>query len=177
LRIVHQNGAHIGTGKGAEVNETEYVQRTSDAARRLRRLDDLVELRALTRRYVRRLAAREWSGMLDDFTDDAVVSIREHGERRGRDEVAQLFEQMHAAGSPPDGYLLTSPELEVSGDTATGAWTWHRLFSELPVMGGALRATGPWWEGRYRVGYRRVDTRWRFSELRFRLAASTEVAA
>jgi ketosteroid isomerase-like protein len=167
----------IGTGKGAEVNETEYTQRRADAVRRLRRLDDLAELRTLTRRYVGRLAARDWSGMLDDFTTDAVISIRDHGERRGRDQIAELFEQMHAAGSPPDGYLLTSPELDVSGHRATGAWTWHRLFSELPVMAGALRVTGPWWEGRYRVGYRRVDAGWRFSELTFRLAASTEEAA
>jgi ketosteroid isomerase-like protein len=159
------------------VNETEYAQRRSEAARRLHRLDDLAELRDLTQRYVRRLAARDWSGMLDDFTTDAVVSIRDHGERHGRAEIAELFDQMHAAGSPPDGYLLTSPELELSGDTATGAWTWHRLFSELPVMAGALRVTGPWWEGRYRVGYRRVDARWRICELRFRLAASTEEAA
>ena len=159
------------------MNETEFAQRASDAAERLRQLDDLAELRALTRRYVRSLAAREWSEMLDDFTDDAVVSIREHGERRGRAEVAELFEQMHAAGSPPDGYLLTSPELTVTDDSATGIWTWHRLFSELPVMAGALRVTGPWWEGRYRIGYRRVEERWRFAELRFRLVASSEEAA
>jgi ketosteroid isomerase-like protein len=160
------------------VNQTEYAERHSAAADRLRRLDDLAELRSLTRRYVRRLAAREWSGMLDDFTDDAIVSIRDHGERRGRAELAELFEQMHAAGSPPDGYLLTSPELELTGDdTATGIWTWNRFFSELPVLGGALRATGPWWEGRYRIGYRRVENRWRFADLRFRLADSSETAA
>jgi ketosteroid isomerase-like protein len=165
------------TGEGAEVNETEYTRRRSDAVRRLRGLEDLAELRSLTQRYVRRLAAREWSGMLDDFTDDAVVSIRDHGERHGHTELAELFGQMHAAGSPPDGYLLTSPELEVSGDAATGAWTWHRLFSELPVIGGALRIAGPWWEGRYRIGYRRVQGRWLFSELRFTLAAPIEEAA
>ena len=160
------------------MNQTEYAQRSADAARRLARLDDVAEIRTLTRRYVRRLAAREWSGMLADFTEDAVVSIREHGERRGHGELAELFEQMHAAGSPPDGYLLTSPAIELTGDdTATGSWTWHRLFSELPVMGGALRIAGPWWEGRYRIGYRRVEGRWRFAELRFRLAASLEDAA
>jgi ketosteroid isomerase-like protein len=164
-------------GEGAEVNETEYARRRSDAAGRVRRLEDLAELRSLTRRYVRRLAARDWSGMLDDFADDAVVSIRDHGERRGRTEVAELFERMHAAGSPPDGYLLTSPELEVSGDTATGVWTWHRLFSELPVLGGALRVAGPWWEGRYRIGYRRVGERWLFSDLRFALVAPLQEAS
>ncbi len=158
------------------MNQTEYARRRADLAQRLRRLDDLAELRTLTRRYVRRLATRDWAGMIDDFTDDAVVSIRDHGERRGRDELTELFDQMHAAGSPPDGYLLTSPELEVSGDTATGAWTWHRLFSELPVMGGSVRATGPWWEGRYRIGYRRVDEGWRFADLRFRLAESEAAA-
>ena len=159
-------------GKGAEVNEIEYATRASDCARRLRRLDDLAEIRALTRRYVRRLAEREWSEMLDDFADDAVVSIRQHGERRGRQELSRLFQEMHATGSPPDGYLLTSPAIVLSDDnTATGIWTWHRLFSELPVMGGALRVAGPWWEGRYRISYIRVGTRWRFAEMRFRLVA------
>ena len=159
------------------MNETEHARRRSDAVGRVRRLEDLAELRSLTRRYVRRLAARDWSGMPDDFTEDATVSIREHGERRGRTELAELFDQMHAAGSPPDGYLLTSPELDVSGDTATGVWTWHRLFSELPVMGGALRVAGPWWEGRYRIGYRRVDERWLFSDLRFTLVAPRQEAS
>ena len=159
------------------MNQSEYAQRTTDAGRRLSLLADLAELRDLTRGYVRRLAVRDWSGMLDDFTADAVVSIREHGESRGRAEIADLFERMHAAGSPPDGYLLTSPEIEVSGNTAIGIWTWHRLFSELPVMGGALRVAGPWWEGRYRIGYRREADRWRFADLRFRLVASSEEAA
>lgn len=150
---------------------TEYRSRLAAASARIRELEDVEQIRALNRTYLRNLADRRWGAMLDDFTADAVVSIRSHGERRGREELAALFGAMHAAGSPPDAYLLTSPVVTVSGDEGEAAWTWHRHFTELPVMGGAVRITGPWWEGRYRCGYRRDGERWRFSAMHFRLVA------
>ncbi len=147
------------------------TQRVAAAARRVSRLEDLAAIADLHRDYVRRLAERDWDGMIENFMPDAVVSLRNHGIRRGRAEIADLFSAMHSAGSPPDAYLLTSPHIEVSGDDASGWWTWQRHFSELPVMGGGLRIAGPWWEGRYRTRYRKEAGRWRFAEMWFRLIA------
>ncbi|MFT4210865.1 MAG: nuclear transport factor 2 family protein [Microbacterium sp.] len=149
----------------------DLAQRVAAAARRVSRLEDVAAIADLHRDYVRRLADRDWDGMIDDFLPDAVVSLRGHGVRRGHVEIGDLFAAMHSAGSPPDAYLLSSPEIEVSGDEGWGWWTWQRHFTELPVMGGGMRITGPWWEGRYRTRYRRSAGRWRFAEMWFRLVA------
>lgn len=138
---------------------------------RTTRLEDIAAIHDLHRTYVRRLADRDWEPMLDDFLPDAIVSLRGHGARRGRAELAELFGAMHAAGSPPDAYTLTSPEVVVDGSLAQGWWTWQRHFTELPVMGGSIRITGPWWEGRYNARYSKVDGRWMFAEMYFRLVA------
>jgi hypothetical protein len=84
---------------------------------------------------------------------------------------------MAAAGNPHDGYVLSSPVIDVEGDTATGTWTWHRHLCEFPVMGGMVRVFGPWWEGRYRCSYRRDNGGWKFSAMHFRLVAPDREAA
>jgi ketosteroid isomerase-like protein len=138
---------------------------------RVQTLEDAESIKKLHRTYVRLLADRRWDDMLDMFTADAVVDLRHHGARRGHAQIAELFGEMRATGSPHDGYVLTSPVIEVDGDLAFGAWTWHRHLCEFPVMGGLLRVFGPWWEGRYRCTYRRVQDQWKFATMHFRLAA------
>jgi ketosteroid isomerase-like protein len=138
---------------------------------RVRALEDAESIKKLHRTYVRRLADRQWEEMLDMFTADAVVDLRHHGVRRGRSELAELFGAMRDAGNPHDGYVLSSPVIEVDGDLATGAWTWHRHLCEFPVGGALLRVFGPWWEGRYRCTYRRDAGEWRFATMHFRLVA------
>jgi ketosteroid isomerase-like protein len=153
------------------MTETELEQLVAALSDRVSRLEDVEAIKKLHRTYVRRLADREWAAMLDDFTEDAVVDLRHHGARTGRAELAELFGELEAAGNPHDGYVLSSPVVEVDGDEATGHWTWHRHLCEFPVMGGTLRVFGPWWEGRYRCSYRRAGGRWKFSAMTFRLVA------
>jgi hypothetical protein len=54
--------------------------------------------------------------------------------------------------------VLSSPIIDVTGDAASGEWTWHRF-----------AASGTWEEGRYRCTYRRTEDGWRFSWLHFRV--------
>jgi ketosteroid isomerase-like protein len=138
---------------------------------RVQTLEDIESIKKLHRTYIRLLADRRWDDMLDMFTADAVVDLRHHGARRGRTQIAELFGTMYAAGNPHDGYVLSSPVIDVDGDRALGAWTWHRHLCEFPVMGALLRVYGPWWEGRYRCAYRRDEGRWKFATMHFRLVA------
>jgi hypothetical protein len=158
-------------GKEHVMTETELQQMVAALSDRVGRLEDAEAIKALHRTYVRQLADREWADMVEHFTEDATVDLRHHGARRGHAELIELFSAMEAAGSPRDGYVLSSPVIEVDGATATGRWTWHRHMCEFPVMGGTLRVFGPWWEGRYHCTYRRVDGRWKFSAMTFRLVA------
>jgi ketosteroid isomerase-like protein len=138
---------------------------------RVQTLEDIEAIKKLHRTYIRLLADRRWADMLDMFTADAVIDLRNHGPRRGHAQIAELFGAMCAAGNPHDGYVLSSPVVDVDGDLATGAWTWHRHLCEFPVMGATVRVFGPWWEGRYRCTYRRGEGGWKFAAMRFRLVA------
>jgi ketosteroid isomerase-like protein len=138
---------------------------------RVETLEDIESIKKLHRTYVRQLADRRWDDMVAMFTADAVVDLRHHGARHGHAGIAELFGSMRAEGSPHDGYVLSSPVIEVYGDVATGSWTWHRHLCEFPVMGAVLRVFGPWWEGRYRCTYRREDGQWKFATVHFRLVA------
>jgi ketosteroid isomerase-like protein len=138
---------------------------------RVQTLEDIESIKKLHRSYVRLLADRRWDDMLDMFTEDALVDIRHHGARRGHAQIAELFGAMRAAGNPPDGYVLSSPVIDVDADMAIGAWTWHRHLSEVLMTGDRIRVFRPWWEGRYRCTYRRHDGEWKFASMRFRLVA------
>jgi ketosteroid isomerase-like protein len=151
------------------MTDDELEQLVTSLSEQVQRLEDAEQIKKLQRTYVRQLADRRWEAMLDAFTEDAVVDLRHHGPRFGREEVAQLFATMHAHGEPHDGYVLSSPVIKVDGDIATGVWTWHRHLCEFPVMGATMRVYGPWWEGRYRCTYRREAGRWRISRMHFRV--------
>ena len=153
------------------MTDDELTQTLQSLQRRVLRLEDVEQIKALHRTYIRQLADRAWIDMVSNFTSDAVMDLRSHGPRRGHEQIAELFERMHAAGNPHDGYVLSSPVIEVDGDLATGVWTWHRHLCEFPVMGAVMRVFGPWWEGRYHCTYRREDGRWKFENMRFRLVA------
>ncbi|MDQ1710155.1 MAG: hypothetical protein QOG49_1540 [Frankiaceae bacterium] len=142
---------------------------------RVQILEDVEAIKKLHRTYVRHLADRRWDDMLGMFAADAVVDLRHHGARQGHTQIAALFDAMDAAGNPHDGYVLTSPVIDVDGESATGTWTWHRHLCEFPVMGGVLRVFGPWWEGRYRCSYRRDADQWKFASMHFRLVAPDRV--
>ncbi|MEV6609788.1 nuclear transport factor 2 family protein [Kutzneria sp. NPDC051319] len=153
------------------MTETELAQLVAALSDRLGRLEDVEAIKKLHRSYVRSLADREWTDLLDSFTEDAVVDLSERGLRRGRAELAELFDAMGEAGHPHDGYVLSSPIIDVDGDEATGSWTLHRHRCEFPAMGATVRVFGPWWEGRYECSYRYVGGRWRFAAMTFRLVA------
>ncbi|WP_433664938.1 nuclear transport factor 2 family protein [Nocardia sp. CA-128927] len=136
---------------------------------RLQRLEDRELIQALHGAYVRHLADRQWDDMLALFSDDVVVDLGHDGIRRGRAEAAEMFDVIDSRGNPHAGYVLSSPVIDVTGDTATGVWTLHRLTCEVTEMGRPLRVYGPWTEARYACEYRRIGEQWRISNLRARV--------
>jgi hypothetical protein len=153
------------------MTDDELEAQLVDLRARVRGLEDLESIKKMHRTYVRQLADRRWDDILDMFTSDAVVRFRQLGVRRGHAQIAELFDVMQGVDSPHDGYVLTSPVIDVDGDLATGEWTWHRHMCEFPVMGAPLRVFGPWWEGRHRCTYRRTGSRWRFATMDLHLVA------
>jgi hypothetical protein len=148
-------------------------------AARLRRLEERIDqlesaeaIRDLQATYVRFLADRQWTAMLDLFDEGAVTEISFHGETRGKAALRRVFDQLSHTATSHDAYVLSSPVIRVDGDTASGTWTWTRHYCDITVpQGVVLRVFGPWMEGRYDCRYVRRDGRWLISMLRFHSVA------
>jgi ketosteroid isomerase-like protein len=125
---------------------------------RLQVLEDLEAIRTLHSRFTRAVADRAFDSLPGFFTQDAIIDMRRHGEMRGIDAITRHFAGMESAPVLGAGYALSSPVLEVTGDDATGEWTWHRFLTD-----------GGWEEGRYRCAYRREGDGWAISRMHFRV--------
>lgn len=141
-------------------------------AARLELLEAKEAIRELQQTYLIGLADRDWATMITLFTEDAVTDITWHGEKRGLEAISAEFGVIGSLVRSRDGYILSSPFIEVEGDKATGRFTWHRHVADQPMPhGGLQRIWGVWQEGRYRCEYRRVGGRWKFSYIHFRSVA------
>lgn len=150
------------------MESTALEQRLQALAARLDRLEAAEAIKQLHARYLRALADRQWDRLPDFFTEDATTDITWHGPTRGREALQREFEHLSRLVLSHDGYILSSPVIEVDGDRATGRWTWHRLVCEFQTPTGMMRAWGPWMEGRYRCQYVRQDGQWKIHDLWFR---------
>lgn len=152
--------------------EDELVRQLAALQRRIENLEAAQSIAALHHKYVRDLAARDWQAVADAYTEDAVCDIRRHGVHRGRDAINAMFaDELLPVVHSKDGYILSSPDIVVDGDTATGTWTWHRLQADFRTSLGMLRVWGPWSEGLYETEYVRRDGEWKISRLWFRVHA------
>jgi hypothetical protein len=160
------------TDQTPETDVAGLVDELDRLRRQVQRLEDIESIKSLHRRYIRKLADRDWEGMADFFTDDAVTDIRWHGRTEGKQQLIEnVFDELHALVKSADGYVLSSPviELEPGSDQAYGEWTWHRHVCEFRTLGGYMRVWGPWLEGRYKCHYERVDGDWLFKNMWFRV--------
>jgi ketosteroid isomerase-like protein len=138
---------------------------------RLDALESVHAIEALHRSFTRAVADREFGSLAGYFCDDAVIDMRRHGPIAGRAAIAEHFAGMAAVPLSGAGYVLSSPVVEVDGDSASGTWTWHRLNAEATIGAKRVRVWGVWEEGRYRCRYRRADGAWRISSMHFRVVA------
>jgi ketosteroid isomerase-like protein len=136
---------------------------------RVQALEDVESIKNLHRTFTRAVADRQFGSLSGFFTEDAVIDMRRHGEMHGRDAIKRHFDGMEAVPLRGAGWVLSSPVLDVSGDSASGEWTWHRFMADGVVAGRPVRVWGVWEEGRYWCSYRRTEDGWRFSRMRVRV--------
>jgi hypothetical protein len=136
---------------------------------RLQRLEDRQQIEDFHRTYVRLVAAGDWAALPDFFAVDAVVELRGRDPIVGRSAVRTHFAGIASLPYIGPGWALTSPTINVSGDTAAGIWTVHRFFSVADVLGKPVRVYGIWEEGQYDCEYRRSAGGWLFSRMKFQI--------
>jgi uncharacterized protein (TIGR02246 family) len=160
-------GGILGRGKEQVMTPTELEQLVATLTDRVRRLEDAEAIVSLHSQFTRAVADRHFVELARYFCDDATIDMRRHGPMSGRSAIAEHFAGMAAVPLGGAGYVLSSPVIEIDGDTATGTWTWHRFYADSDT-----NASGRTWEeGRYRCAYRRTADGWRFARMHFRVVS------
>ena len=154
------------------MNHEDLTRHLIALERRVENLESAQAVAALHHKYIRALAARDWRAVASAYTEDALCDIRHHGVHRGREAIDAMFtKDLVPVVQSNDGYILSSPDIVVDGDSARATWTWHRLQADFKTSIGMLRVWGPWSEGRYETEYVRENGEWKISKLWFRVHA------
>jgi uncharacterized protein (TIGR02246 family) len=125
---------------------------------RLRRLEDLQEIQQLFYDYGQHLDAGDFASYASLFAADGEVKLGPMGRAKGRDEIRALMEGVLANGVGTSYHVISSPRVELDGDTATSEVMWT------VVNRGADGKAVLSMIGRHRDRLVREDGRWRFHE-------------
>jgi len=137
----------------------------ADFETRLKRLEDLQEIKDLHREYMFWVNNCEWDKVIECFTEDCRVNIGRWGLRRGKAALQKLFKVDIAGnnkGKGRDGHFAIQPVINVHGDRAEGHWLMYVMISDAET-GFAKR----WNHGRHDVEYARVNGQWKIDKIVF----------
>lgn len=142
---------------------SEYLEK------RIRAIEDLEEIKKLHQHYINLMDNLRYEEVLDLFTENAEIEVRNSGLKKGRKELSEVYIDILAKNRGTnrfDGHMAVQPDITVDGDTARGTWLIYMLFS---------RPTIQWVQGKNECEYRKVDGKWKISRLKFtRTLASDE---
>jgi uncharacterized protein (TIGR02246 family) len=93
-------------------------------AQRLRRLEDLEEIRQLFVDYGRHLDAGDVHAYAGLFADDGEILLGPIGRAKGRAAIVELMTKVRERASTPSHHLITSPVIRLDGDRATSDVQW-----------------------------------------------------
>jgi len=133
---------------------------------RVRRLEDLEDIRATWLDYCNQLDSANLEGLADVFTEDAEVQMDGlfralDGSYHGRDAIIDFYNQTEtprdgaAAAQFMTGHLSTNMQIELDGDEATSLAYFFEIVDDNLVLIGT-----------YQHRFRREADRWRFAFLR-----------
>ena len=122
---------------------------------RLRRLEDLEEIRQLFIDYGRHLDAGDFEAYAALFADEGEVLLGPIGRAKGRPEIVALMTTIRARAQTPSHHLVTSPIVRLDGDRATSEVQWTVI---RPAPDGTLEVT---MFGRHHDELVRERGRWR----------------
>jgi ketosteroid isomerase-like protein len=110
----------------------------------IQKLLDIQEIMALKGKYCRCVDTKDWESFASILTDDYSVSA-DGGEHKGK-EAAVAFASGSMAGAVSSFYVQ-NPEINVTGDTATGIWSMHNyLTMEMDGRKFSIRCYGWYYE-------------------------------
>jgi ketosteroid isomerase-like protein len=129
--------------------------------KRLQALEDMEKIKKLHQHYINLMDNLRYEEVLDLFTEDATSEVRNHGIKKGREEMAEVYLGFLAkkrGNIRYDGHMAIQPDIQVNGDTAQGTWLIYMLFSKPAIA---------WVQGINECEYRKVNGTWKISKLKF----------
>jgi ketosteroid isomerase-like protein len=141
-----------------------------DLEKRVRAIEDLEEIKKLHQHYIDLMDNLRYEEVLDLFTEDAIVEIRNSGIKRGRKEMSTVYIDVLARRRGTtrfEGHLAIEPDITVTGDTAAGTWLIYMLFSKPTIQ---------WVQGKNECEYRKENGRWKIKKLKFTRTLASDPA-
>ena len=128
--------------------------------KRVMALEDVEAIKDMHRDYVYALISQQWDDMVEYFAEDATAAIAENAPRKGKTEISKLLKDVIAKQVGWDwGHFVTQPVVAVDGDRAKGHWILYLFFPAPEVR---------WLQARYDCEYVKLDSKWKFSDLKFK---------
>jgi ketosteroid isomerase-like protein len=129
--------------------------------KRVRAIEDLEEIKKLHQNYINLMDNLQYEKVLDLFTEDATVEVRNSGAKKGRKEMSEVYIGILAkigGTTRYDGHMAIEPDITVDGNTARGTWLIYMLFSKPTIQ---------WVQGKNECEYRKENGKWKISKLKF----------
>jgi ketosteroid isomerase-like protein len=140
-----------------------------DLEKRIQAIEDIEEVKKLHQHYIDLMDNLEYERVLDLFTEDATVEVRQSGVKRGRKELSEVYQELakKRGSTRYDAHMAVEPDLRVDGNTARGTWLIYMLFSKPSIQ---------WVQGRNECEYRKEDGHWKIRKLKFTRTLASDPA-
>ncbi len=138
--------------------------------KRIQALEDAEEIKKLHQHYMNLMDNLEYEEVLDLFTEDASVEVRNLGIKRGKKGLREIYIDVLAKNRGTerfDGHMAVQPDITVSGDTAKGTWLIYMLFSKPTIQ---------WVQGRNECEYKKINGEWKISKLKFTRTLASDMS-
>jgi phosphoenolpyruvate synthase/pyruvate phosphate dikinase len=127
--------------------------------KRVQAIEDLEEIKKLHQKYMDLMDNLRYPEVLDLFTDDAKVEIRNLGVLKGKEGLTDIYiNKLGKRTARSEGHFVIEPDITVDGDTARGTWLVYMLFSIPDVQ---------WVQGRNETEYVKVNGKWKIKSMKF----------
>jgi phosphoenolpyruvate synthase/pyruvate phosphate dikinase len=127
--------------------------------KRVRALEDLEEIKKLHQKYINLMDNLRYKEVLDLFTEDASVEVRNSGVLRGKEGLTDIYiNKLGRRTARSEGHFVIEPDITIKGDTASGTWLVYMLFSKPAVE---------WVQGRNDAEYVKIDGTWKIKSMKF----------
>ena len=134
----------------------------AELEKRLQAIEDLEAIRNLHQNYINLMDNIRYDEVPDLFTDDAAVEVRNSGVKRGKKELAEIYQMikgMYKGGVARHiGHMCVEPDINVNGNNAKGTWLIY-FFDSKPTIS--------WVQGINECEYRKENGKWFISKLKF----------